>query len=93
MKTRNIPITYPRIQGEAFFTAFLMSDIIEHMDGFYVRDYVLDLLGHAQGICLYLPDYPWPTFGPGQRFLNMGGYVLAVVDGKPERADAEWILP
>jgi mono/diheme cytochrome c family protein len=93
MKTRNIPITYPRIQGEAFFTAFLMSDIIKHMDGFYERDYVLDLLGHAQGMGLYLPDYPRPTFGPAQRFLNKGGYVLAIVDGKPSPADAKWILP
>jgi hypothetical protein len=92
-RTRNIEIRYPRLQGEAFFAAMLMSEIVKHLDKYYIREYVLDLLGHAQGMVLYLPYYSRPIFGPGQRYLNKGGYVLPVVEGKLDPADAEWILP
>jgi len=92
-RTRNIDIKYPRLQGEAFFAAMLMSEIVKHLDKFYIRDYVLDLLGHAQGMALYLPYYSRVTFGPGQQYLNKGGYILPVAEGKPDPTGAEWILP
>jgi len=93
MKTRNIPITHSRIQGEAFFAALLMSDIVKHMDRFFVRDYVLDLIGHAQGMVLYLPNYSRPTFGPGQIFLSKGGYVLSVTNARLSTEASNWISP
>jgi hypothetical protein len=51
------------------------------------------MLDHAQGLAAYLPIYPRPTIGPGQRFLTKGGYVLPVVDGQPDTRDAAWLLP
>ncbi len=93
MKTRNIPVSYPRIQGEAFFAALLMSDIVKHLDRFFVRDYVLDLLGHAQGMVLYLPMYSRLTFGPGQIFLTKGGYILPISDAKISTDSSSWISP
>ena len=92
-RVRNIELPYPRLQGEAFFAAMLMSEIVKHLDKFYIREYVLDLLGHAQGMVLYLPYYSRPVFGPGQRYLSKGGYVLPVVEGKLDSTDAEWVLP
>ena len=92
-RTRNIEIRYPRLQGEAFFAAMLMSEIVKHLDKFYIREYVLDLLGHAQGMALYLPYYSRATFGPGQIYVSKGGYILPVINGKPDLSDVEWILP
>jgi hypothetical protein len=46
---------------------------------FFVGDYMLDTLDHAQNLVAYLPFYPRATLGPGQRFLSKGGYVLALV--------------
>jgi hypothetical protein len=63
------------------------------MGRFFVRDYVLDMLDHAQGLAAYLAIYPRPTLGPGQRFLSKGGYILPVVDGQPDTRGATWILP
>ena len=51
------------------------------------------MLDHAQSIVAYLPYYPRPTLGPGQRFVNKGGYVLPIIDGHPVTKDAAWILP
>jgi hypothetical protein len=51
------------------------------------------MLEHSQGLAIYLPYHPRPTFGPDQRFLTKGGYVLPVVDGRPDDRGAAWILP
>lgn len=92
-RTRNIEIRYPRLQGEAFFAAMLMSEIVKHLDKFYIREYVLDLLGHAQGMVLYLPYYSRPTFGPGQIYVSKGGYILPVVNGKLDTGSSDWTIP
>lgn len=92
-KTRNVALTEPRLQSEAFFASLALSDAIMHIGRFFVRDFVLDMLDHAQGLAVYLPYHPRPTIGPRQRFLSKGGYVLPVVDGKLQAADAAWILP
>ena len=46
-----------------------------------------------EGAFAYMPLYPRPSFGPGQRFINKGGYVLRVVDGHVDTTDARWIIP
>jgi hypothetical protein len=63
------------------------------MERYRVRDYVLDMLDHAQDLASYLPIYPRATLGPGQRFLTKGGYVLPIVDGNPDTNGAVWIAP
>ena len=92
-KTRKIEISYPRIQGEAFFSAMFMSDMVKHMDRFFVREYLLDLIGHAQGMALFVPDYDHVTLGRDQIFLSKGGYLLPIVNGKIDTASAQWAIP
>ena len=92
-KSRKIPLSYPRLKSEAFFSSLLMSEMVKHLDGFYIRKYMLDLIGHTQGMDLYIPYYPRATFGPGQIYVNKGGYLLPVVHGKLDTRKSEWILP
>ncbi|MDH4125022.1 MAG: hypothetical protein OEW64_06765 [Gammaproteobacteria bacterium] len=92
-KTRGVELTVPRLQAEAFFACLALNDAMKHMGRFVVRDYMLDILDHAQGLAAYLPFYSRPTFGPGQRFLSKGGYVLPIVNGKIDTDNAQWILP
>jgi hypothetical protein len=91
--TRGIELSSPRHQSEAFFACLVLKDAIAHVGRFFIRDFVLDTLDHAQSIAAYLPFYPRPTLGPGQRFVNKGGYVLPIIDGEPVTQDAAWILP
>jgi hypothetical protein len=92
-KTRGIDITTPRHQAQAFFACLALRHALNHMGRFFVREYVLDILDHAQNLIAYLPFYPRSTLGPGQRFLSKGGYVLPITDGHLETTNAEWILP
>jgi hypothetical protein len=92
-RTRGIEIRHPRIQAEAFFACLVANDAFTHLRRYLVRDYVLDMLDHAQGLAAYLPLHARPTLGPDQRFLTKGGYVLPIVDGRPETEGAVWIVP
>ena len=70
-----------------------MKDAIAHIGRFFIRDFALDTLDHAQSIVVYLSYYPRPTLGPRQRFVNKGGYVLPIVNGQANTKEAHWILP
>mgnify|MGYP001823472660 CR=1 FL=1 len=92
-KTRDIELASARQQAQAFFACLALKHAVKHVGRFFVRDYVLDVLDHSQNLVAYLPFYGRPTMGPGQRFLSKGGYVLPMVDGQAQTAQAEWILP
>ena len=92
-RTRDIDVTSPRRQAEALFTCLVIKDAVKHMGRFFIREYALDMMDHAEGMTAYLPMHARPSFGPGQRFINKGGYVLPVVDGEPAVEQAEWYLP
>ena len=92
-KTRDIEITAPRQQAEAYFACLVINDAVKHMGRFRIREFALDMMDHAENLGAYMPFYPRPSFGPGQRFINKGGYVLSVVDGQVDTTDARWIIP
>lgn len=92
-KTRGIELSSPRRQAEAFFACLALKDAVAHIGRFFIRDFALDTLDHAQSIVAYLSFYPRPTLGPRQRFVNKGGYVLPIVDGHIDADGADWILP
>jgi len=92
-RSRKIDVRYPRIQSEAFFACLAANDAVSHLGRFLIRDYMLDMLDHAQPLAAYIPIHPRPTIGPGQRFLTKGGYILTTQNGKLTTKDATWILP
>jgi hypothetical protein len=92
-RARRIDVRFPRLQAEAFFAALAANDAVSHLRRFYVRDYVLDMIDHAQNLAAYVPLRPRPGLGPSQRFLAKGGYVVPVRDGRPVSQGATWIQP
>jgi len=92
-KTRGIELTSPRRQAEAFFACFAMKDMVAHLGRYFIRDFGMDMMDHAQSLLVYLAYYPRPTLGPRQRFVNKGGYILPVTDGMADTKAANWIIP
>ncbi len=87
----HVKTPYPKIQAEAFFACFAVSDTLNHIRRYRLRDYFLEMLDHSQALALYLPFYPNASMGPGQRFLTKGGYLLPVVRGIPQVNKANWL--
>jgi hypothetical protein len=92
-RSRSVEVSAPRAQAEAFYASLALGDMLKHMGRFYIRDYMLDMLEHAQGLMQWVPYHPRTTIGPRQRFLSKGGYVLRIKEGRVETDNAEWILP
>jgi len=92
-RARGLQISHLRYQAEAFFACQIALDAVKHLDKFLLRDYVLDMLDHAQGMAIFVPMYPRPTFGPEQRFLTKGGYLVPWSSGGPDTRTAFWIRP
>ena len=92
-RTRDIEISAPRQQAEAYFATLVIKSAVKHMGRFRIREFALDMMDHAEGLSAYVPFHPRPSFGPGQRFISKGGYILPVIDGEPAAEQATWITP
>ena len=92
-KVREIELTAPRQQAEAFYACLVLKDAVKHMGRFFIREYALDMLDHAEGLAAYMPYHARPSFGPGQRFINKGGFVVPYIDGGLATEEAIWITP
>jgi hypothetical protein len=88
-----VPLRDERRQAEAYFACLAANEALMHAGRFFVRDYVLDRLDHAEGLVAYLPLYARPGAGPGQRFLAKGGYLVPLEAGRPALDRATWIVP
>jgi len=91
--SRGVELVAPRQQAEAYFACLVINDAVKHMGRFRIREYALDMMDHAEGLSAYMPLYPRPSLGPGQRFINKGGYILPVIDGELAPSQATWINP
>jgi len=86
---RGVSRRHERVQAQTFFACLATAESIKHVGRYPSREYLMDLLDHASNLAAYLPLYPRPGFGPGQRVLNRGGYL---VDLSGRRGPA-WVVP
>ena len=91
--SRGIEPRHERLQAQAYFACLAAKEGLMHAGRFFVRDYFLDSLDHAQALPAYLPFYARASTGPGQRFLSKGGYLLPVRNGRPVVEQARWLVP
>ena len=92
-KSRGVEITAPRLQAEAYFACLVLKDAVKQMGRFFIREFALDKLDHSESLAAFVPMYEQPSFGPGQRFISKGGYIVPVVEGQVETVEAQWLLP
>jgi hypothetical protein len=95
MKSRNIEITAPRIQGQTLFACMILGEGLMHIKQHFHRDYLLDVLDHGEGMTAYANSYPRLSFGPEQRFLGKGAYIinLSRMEEDSTAPWATWIVP
>jgi len=87
LRSRGLEVRDRRLQAQTFYACMLTNEALMHVRfDMYYRDFFVEAVDHMTGIADFSVAYPFPSFGPGQRFLSKGCYVL--------HADsADWIVP
>lgn len=88
LKRNKIPLTNPRIQGQTYYACLLLNGGLKHIKRYYYREFLLDLLDHGERMALYSVNYPRLSFGPEQRFLAKGAYII-----DPATEKTQWVVP
>lgn len=88
-KGRQVDVTHARLQAEGWFAMMALRKAMKHVDKYPQRDFVLDSLDHAAGLTPYLPIYPKGSFGPGQRLVSKGAWLVPLADP----SSPGWIVP
>lgn len=95
LKHRKIPVRHPRVQAQTYFACLATAEGLMHIRRFFYRDYLLDCMDHVEGLSRFSAFYPRLSFGPGQRYLAKGSYILQLRrngDGA-SIGNASWIVP
>lgn len=88
MKKHHIELTNPLVQGQTFYSCLLLTGSLKHMRQNFYRDYLLDTLDHRDNMAIYSGNYPRLSFGPEQRFLAKGAYLVEL-----KTNTAQWKVP
>ncbi len=78
LENRGATLTDERVQAQTYFTCLVAGDGLMHITWLLYRDYFLDVIDHITGLATLSSYYPRVGFGPRQRYLAKGCYVLTL---------------
>jgi len=96
LESRGIEIRDPRIQAQTYFVCMLLGEALMHVKyDYFFRDYLIESIDHMTVLSKFSIAHPSPSFGPGQRFISKGCYVLAPAGTAADGAEdaVTWIVP
>lgn len=79
-----------RVEDQTYFACLILGEGASHLEQNFLRDYLLELIDHISGLDTWSASWPHLSFGPGQRSLSKGAYVVPLQRGT---AVAEWVVP
>lgn len=95
IEKRKIPLTDHRILGQTYYACMILGEGFMHIKRHFYRDYLLDALDHGNAKSIYSVNYPRLSYGPGQRYLAKGAFIIEHTGfGTKKLPDpATWIVP
>jgi len=100
LDSREIEIRARRVQAQTYFACMLLGEALMHIKyDYFFRDYLIESIDHMTVLSKLSIAHPSPSFGPGQRFISKGCYLLAptaaAADGTTdgEQDAVRWIVP
>lgn len=95
LKNKNIAADDPRVLGQTYYACMILGEGFMHIKRHFYRDYLLDALDHGNAKSIYTVNYPRLSYGPGQRYLAKGAYIIdySEVGSDKSPAPATWIVP
>jgi hypothetical protein len=93
-KSTKSPADYSIIQAKTIFDVMLVTKAIFMLKGYFNRDRfleVVDMMRDETMVSLYTSL----SFGPGQRYLSKGCYIVQLTDGPAPklRGVSDWVIP
>ncbi|MBN2432017.1 MAG: ABC transporter substrate-binding protein [Acidobacteria bacterium] len=94
LKVRDVPVTDEVIQSKVYFIGWMLSGVIRHMRRNYYRDHFLDVWDMMNDETYAISVYPRVSFGPGQRYLAKGCYMVQLTkDPEPQLVRrSDWLI-
>jgi hypothetical protein len=80
-----VPAELRRVVDQTFFALFLLSEGVGHLRRNFQRDYLIEAIDHMTGVEAWSSYWPQASFGPGQRVLSKGCWLVPLGGGAPER--------
>lgn len=77
--------------AQTYYACLVAGEGLMHIRWFFYRDYFLDAIDHLSGAEAFSSFYPRLSFGPGQRYLSKGCYILKLGAGDQLVQDSSWI--
>lgn len=95
LRQRGIPVTDERIVAQTHFACRVLAEGMMHItQDYFYRDYFLEFVDHLDATARFSIAHPSPSFGPGQRYISKGCYILDLAREDLQAAqDPEWIVP
>lgn len=91
LRIRKIPRNRRRILGQTYYACMMLGEGLMHIKRHFYRDYLLDALDHGNAKSIFSINYPRLSYGPGQRYLAKGAFLLK--NTTDNKITATWIVP
>jgi hypothetical protein len=88
LRINQIPLTNPQIQEQTYYSCLILNTGLAHIKPYFYREYLLDVLDHGDEMAIYSGSFPHLSFGPEQRFLAKGAYIIDL-----NTENATWVIP
>lgn len=94
IKARNLKATNYEIVSQVYLLGSLLSEILMHMKRDFYRDRFLEILDMLTDKTNRVIYYPRVSFGPGQRYLVKGCFVVQFFEGENPQIikKSDWVI-
>ncbi len=93
-KSTQFPVDYSMIQAKTNFDVMIVTKSIFMLKGYFDRDRFLEVIDMMRDD-LMVPFYTRLSFGPGQRYISKGCYIVQLTDGPTPKliGVSDWVIP
>ncbi len=81
LKVKKVPASNIKIQSKMYFLGWMMGMTLMEMRSEFYRDYFLEAFDMMVDQSLAIAVYPRLSFGPGQRYVSKGCYIVKLTKG------------
>jgi hypothetical protein len=84
-----------RVQADAFFALKTVGGALKQIQGYFLRDYLLEQIEHMTESATYTSVYPRLNLAPGQRFVSRSAYIVKLAPEGPGELIpvTRWFVP